>query len=343
MPSSIFSNSSSNSSRGNLTPAKRRCPVKAEYDLTNVQKIHAIECGEESIELLVTIMSMAMAIKSKGKVYVSVLISDGDNFAMLDTTVDAMQNFTNIVDMSDYQNRTYWIKHITSGAYPKKTNLGDVGIGFTYSNRSAIVEVTKKEHLIGNCFPIYRPQLKFYLPENVKVKKVSSLDVYQLKKPVKVSIVAKVLGVTHEVKTCSDQRDAILTKIQIKMDGMEDDLEVACWGHTGVLLGHLMAEIVGASVGFADVDASAWVGRSSIGINLAFGPESKIRMPTTANQTPKRIAHAKLPEPPTTLQAIGGYEGSTLRECFIFRVSPIYSFTSSQYRPPISKACRTDE
>lgn len=183
-------------------------------------------------------------------------------------------------------------------------------VGFLYSNRSTIVEVNDKV-LIKDCFHKYIPRLNFFLPEDQKVKRAKELDVKMLKKPTKVSIAPQVKGVTQEVKTLSDQRDVILTKIQIAMDESNDELEIACWGHPGVLLGNLLEEYIGASVGFANLDASTWHGKSYIGINLTFGQESKIRLPAAKKSSTKRLAHAKLPSPPTSIQEIGGYEGRT--------------------------------
>lgn len=153
-------------------------------------------------------------------------------------------------------------------------------VGFLYSNRSTIVEVTDKDLLIKDCFSKYIPHLKLFLPENQKVKRLKELDVKLLKKPTKVSIAPQVKGVTQEVKKLNDQREVILTKIQIVMDESTDELEIACWDHTGVHLGNLLEEYIGAFVGFADLDASTWYGKSYIGINLSFRQEAKIRLPT---------------------------------------------------------------
>jgi hypothetical protein len=312
MPSSIFSDSSSHSGKGSDgPPAARR--LKVEHNVSNVQKIKTIEYGEEGLELLVTIISMTMALKTKGKVYLTALISDGDNFAMLDTTVDALQKFTYTANMADYKNRTFLLRRITSWSYPKKTNLGDTEVGFLFSDRSSIVEVTRNEFRVGDCFSKYLPQIKFFLPADAKVKKVKELDVSQLKKPTKVSLVAKVMCVSQDIKTLNDLRDVILTKIQVEMDDCDDALEVVCWGHPGVHLGCVLEEYVGASVGFANIEASTWKGRTTMGINLNFGAESKIRLPSAPGETRKKLAHAKLPKPPRSLQAIGGFEGRTSR------------------------------
>lgn len=310
MPSSRYSDSSSRSSKGSrgLRPVQRR---KTEQNLSNVQNINVIESGEEGLELLVTIISMTMTLKSKGKMYLTALLSDGDNFAMLDTSVDAHDRFTVVASMTDYKNRTFLLRNITSWAYPKKANLGDVKVGFLFSERSSIAEVTNSEYLIRDCFSKYRPQLKFVLPADAKLKKVKELDVKQLKKPTKVTIEAKVTGVTQEVKTVADGRDVILTKVQIEMDNGDDGIEIASWGHLGVFLGCIMEEYIDTIVGFADIEASTWSGRTSMGINLAFGQESKIRLPSKAPR--KRLMHAKLPKPPTSIQDIGGFEGRTLR------------------------------
>lgn len=316
MPSSIFSSSSSRSSKSSKAgppPARRR---KDEHDISNVQKINTVEIGEESVELLVTIISMNTAFKSKGKLYVSALVSDGENFAMLDTTVHATQQFTTIASMTDFMHRTFLLRRIASCTYNKKTNLGDVGIGFIYSERSAILEITKCDLLVKDCFSKYRPQLKCILPAGTKVKGVHELDASKLKKPQKVSIAAKVTGIAYEVKTMHDQREVILTKIQIAMSECDDEFEISGWSHAGVFLGRLLEEYVGTTVAFADIEASAWSGKNTSGINLAFGPDAKLRLPSNTGVTPKRLAHAKLPEPPTTLRAIGGFEGNTLRKVF---------------------------
>jgi hypothetical protein len=315
MPSSIFSSSSSRSSKSSKTgppPERRR---KDEHDVSNVQKIKTVEVGEESVELLVTIISMNTAFKSKGKLYVSALVSDGENFAMLDTTVNATQQFTNIASMTDFMHRTFLLRRVASCAYNKKMNLGDVGIGFIYSDRSAIREITKCDLLVKDSFSKYIPQLKYVLPAGTKVKGVSKeLDASKLKKAQKVSIAAKVTGVSYEVKTIQDQREVILTKIQILMAECDDDFEISGWSHAGVFLGRLLEDYIGATVAFADIDASSWSGRNTSGINLGFGPDAKIRLPSNTGSTPKRLVHAKLPEPPTTLRAIGGFEGNTMRK-----------------------------
>lgn len=314
MPSSIFSSSSSRSSKSSKAdppPARRR---KDEHDISNVQKINTVEIGEECVELLIIIISMSTVLKSKGKLYVSALISDGENFAMLDTTVNSTQQFTNIAGMTDFMHRTFLLRRIVSCSYNKKTNLGNVDIGFIYSERSAILEITKSDLLIKDCFSKYIPHLKFVLPAGTKVKGAHELEVSNLKKSQKVSIAAKVTGVSYEVKTMHDIREVVLTKIQIEMAESDDEFEVSCWSHAGVFLGRLLENYVGATVAFAKIDASPWSGRNASGINLAFGPDAKLRLPSGV--TPKRLVHAKLPEPPTTLRGIGGFEGNTLCNTF---------------------------
>jgi len=105
--------------------------------------------------------------------------------------------------------------------------------------------------------------------------------------------------------------DVILTKIHITMN--DEEYEVAAWSHTGVLLAHLLGGYMYETVGFAYVEASSWAGRTATKINLLFGADSKIKLPEERAEEARPRA-AALPEIPTTLLAIGGFEGKTQRK-----------------------------
>jgi hypothetical protein len=127
---------------------------------------------------------------------------------------------------------------------------------------------------------------------------------------------AKIIGITQEVKpvkngNSSVTTDVILTKIHISMS--DEEYDVAAWAHTGVLLAQLLGGYMHETVGFAYIEASSWVGRTAAKINLKFVEDSKVKLPDEKADE-ARPAAAALQEVPTTLLAIGGFEGKAQRK-----------------------------
>lgn len=106
--------------------------------------------------------------------------------------------------------------------------------------------------------------------------------------------------------------EVILTKIHISMS--DEDFEVSAWSHTGMLLAHVLGDYVKENVGFAYIEASTWVGRTAHKINLLFGADSKIKLPEK-KPVQAKTQMAPMKEVPTTLVAIGGFEGEARRKC----------------------------
>lgn len=103
----------------------------------------------------------------------------------------------------------------------------------------------------------------------------------------------------------------ILTKVHISMN--DEEYDVAAWAHTGMLLAQLLGGYIHETVGFAYIEASSWVGRTAAKINLKFVEDSKIKLPDEKANDAKPAAGA-LQEVPTTLSAIGGFEGAAQRK-----------------------------
>jgi hypothetical protein len=305
MGKDLFSDSSSESSIEMPTPKSRK------IDVFDVQKFKSIELGEECLELLVVFISMTNIMKGKGDGILSCLISDGENFAVLETTNGSMVKLLKSVNLTNFKKRTFLLRRVSSQACPKKTNLGDVDVGFLFTDYATITEVTAKEYMIKDCFPKYWPNLKFFLSKEDKVKRIRSIDA-SLKLPAKLSFMAKVLSVSQDVKTVKDSNEVILTKIRIQLDENDDEMEITCWAHLGVFLGTVLSDYVNEYVGFAYIDVSSWVGRSITKFNLTFGADARIRLPEIAKKLEKKVVHAKFPAPPKFLSDIGGYEGRTI-------------------------------
>lgn len=107
--------------------------------------------------------------------------------------------------------------------------------------------------------------------------------------------------ITHEV---------MLTKLHINMG--DEDFEISAWSHLGIILSRILHEYVGEVVGFAQVEASSWTGRTMSKTNLIFGADAKLKLPEKEAR-PARHKAANLKIVPTTLSEIAGFEGKAQR------------------------------
>jgi hypothetical protein len=265
---------------------------------------------------------------------------DGKNFAMLETTSEeATRKLLCVVKMSDFNKRTFLLRRVVAVPISPKNNLGNMEFAIAYNSQSLAEEIFDKKHLIKDSFHNYMPYLKIFLPDEAKVRRTKTLEPPPKPTVVYVPLLsrltfthrlarltlfrtfaAKVLGVTHEVKSLRDSNgaythDVVLTKVHITVN--DEDLEIAAWAHTGMFLAHVLNDYIYQTVGFAFIEASSWVGKTITKINLSFGVESKLKLPDVKSVVPQ-IKHSAMKNTPKFLMEIGSFEGKAL--CSLFTV-----------------------
>jgi len=255
---------------------------------------------------------------------------DGEKFAPLNTTVDASDDLLKTVNLKTFKNRTFLLKKVSAVEVLKASIIGNTEFALLYDPNSTITEVYAKENQVRGSFQSYVPLLKIFLSDNDKFKKVKKIE--RPLKPVKMLVralllqrcivtifstfAAKLTGINQEVKEMKDSNgylthSIMLTKLYIVV--AEEDFEISAWSHIGIFLANLLQEYVGSIVGFANVEASSWVGKTMTKTNLNFGADSKLKLPDKKANVSIKVE--KLQDVPTSLIELVGFEGMSQRMC----------------------------